>query len=352
MSSDHTPPREGWKDVADAVRELQDGWTSPKVTALRKAITVARAADTEAHQQEWDALMNKTAAELHAERRRWYASLEQAAGLKANDLEGLAPEVAAPRALATLRQERDHERHEKELMMERAETEPTIDAIRARLHAATPWPWAAYQMVHDERGDHLTADEIGEYVKNSVVKSAGESGSMGFLFVSANKPSGPADVCHVGNGPTSPANADFIANAPEDIATLLRAVDRLTQERDQWQTAHTRLREALKNVVEHVCDSDCDLGCGWVAKAQAALTPPAATPQEPERCVWRDISTAPKDGTYIDLWWRGQRVVNCSWWEVGQCWIRRADTVNYIDPSHWMPIPGRPLTVATPQEEP
>lgn len=98
--------------------------------------------------------------------------------------------------------------------------------IRLRLDAATPEPWKAYRMVHDERGDALTPEEIGEYVTNTVRKSAILSGSTDFLFISAEKSDGPADVCHVGNGPASPANADFIQHAKDDIAYLLGRLSR------------------------------------------------------------------------------------------------------------------------------
>jgi len=89
----------------------------------------------------------------------------------------------------------------------------------------TPGPWIAYHMTHAERGDNLTPEELGEYVCNSVKKSALASGTTDFLFVSAEKPDGPADVCHVGNGPTSPANAKLIAAAPDLLHALTMVRD-------------------------------------------------------------------------------------------------------------------------------
>lgn len=93
----------------------------------------------------------------------------------------------------------------------------------------TPGPWVAYRLVHEDTNEPMTPDQIGEYVRNSVIKSAKESGSHDFLFISAEKPDGPADVCHVGNGPTSPANAAFIVRAcnvhDELLAALRKAVD-------------------------------------------------------------------------------------------------------------------------------
>jgi hypothetical protein len=90
----------------------------------------------------------------------------------------------------------------------------------------TPGPWKPYVMTHADRGDLLTPEELGEYVKNSVIKSAQESGSAEFVFISADKPDGPADVCHVGNGPTRKANAYLIAAAPD----LYLALDALRED--------------------------------------------------------------------------------------------------------------------------
>lgn len=90
----------------------------------------------------------------------------------------------------------------------------------------TPGPWTVYAMVHEDTNEPMTPEQIGEYVKNSVIKSAEQSGTRQFLFVSAQKPDGPADVCHVGNGPTSPANAKLIAAAPELLAALKTLRDR------------------------------------------------------------------------------------------------------------------------------
>lgn len=77
----------------------------------------------------------------------------------------------------------------------------------------TPGPWTTFRMTVDD--DLPTPEQIGEYVKNSVIKSAERSGTTDFLFVSCVKEDGESDVCHVGNGPTSPANAQLIAASPD-----------------------------------------------------------------------------------------------------------------------------------------
>ncbi len=94
----------------------------------------------------------------------------------------------------------------------------------ARKH--TPGDWTAARMVHAETGEPLTPAEIGECVTNSVIKSEKESGTFDFLFVSVEKADGPADICLVGNGPTSPENARLIEAVPK----LLEACALLTKE--------------------------------------------------------------------------------------------------------------------------
>lgn len=153
-----------------------------------------------------------------------------------------------------------------------------------------------------------------------------------------------------------------------DLATL-------RQERDQWQKERTRLREALEQAVkdrdaaraehvslaemvvhlreelaaerlwnalrksvprDHVCH-DMNPPFSGPCKAceiekTAALTPPAATPQEPERCVW----------TYDKA-----RVTRADAW-VSSCG-HRASTLDTA--AVRCCYCGRPLTVAAPQEE-
>lgn len=80
--------------------------------------------------------------------------------------------------------------------------------------------WQAFNMVHADRGDAMTPEEIGEYVKNSVLKSIEDGGSADrFLFVSSGGPDA-RDICLVGNGPDGPANAALIAAAPHLLSIL------------------------------------------------------------------------------------------------------------------------------------
>lgn len=77
------------------------------------------------------------------------------------------------------------------------EVKKRLDAIRARLAAATPWPWVA------------------------------EHGAEGFLVTDANDMI-VADLHRTEDGdPHDVADLDLIANAPTDLAYLLALVDTL-----------------------------------------------------------------------------------------------------------------------------
>ena len=86
----------------------------------------------------------------------------------------------------------------------------------------TSGPWEAVRLVHEDTGEPMTPEQLGEYVTNAVQKSAGESGTTDYLAVLATKPDGPCDVCHVGNGPDGPSNARLIASAPDMHAFIIR----------------------------------------------------------------------------------------------------------------------------------
>lgn len=104
-------------------------------------------------------------------------------------------------------------------------------------------PWTACRMVHELTDEPMSPEQVGEYVCNSVKKSAAESGSLDFLFVSANTDRGVRDVCHVGNGPTSPANARLIAAAPELLAACKLAL------KDARTRRALKSRERIRNAI-------------------------------------------------------------------------------------------------------
>lgn len=70
---------------------------------------------------------------------------------------------------------------------------------------------------------------------------------------------------------------------------------------------------------------------------------------------WQDISTAPKDGTRIDIWGinhltydkRGERIVNVKWGAVRDWMGHERDDWQHgrggdFEPTHWMSLPEPP----------
>ena len=125
-----------------------------------------------------------------------------------------------------------------------------IAAIKARADKASGQSWQAWNMVHGDTGKPMTPDELGEYVKNTVLKSIEDGGSADqFLFVSFDG-EGNSDICHVGNGPNRAANAAFIAHARTDIPALIAALE--SSEgllRQAIEALRTLQRQALQSSV-------------------------------------------------------------------------------------------------------
>lgn len=88
------------------------------------------------------------------------------------------------------------------------------------MNAHTPGPWMPFVMVNQETGAQMTPEQVGELVKNSIIKSAIQSGTNEYVFVVAKKHDGEYDICHVGNGPDRKANARLIAAAPDLLEAL------------------------------------------------------------------------------------------------------------------------------------
>lgn len=86
--------------------------------------------------------------------------------------------------------------------------------------------------------------------------------------------------------------------------------------------------------------SDCALR---IANKIRALSP------EPASGEWRDISTAPDDGTEILGYWRGSKTYAIISWSIDGWWKDNADHSAVSPPTHWMPLPEPPamLTAAT-----
>jgi len=112
------------------------------------------------------------------------------------------------------------------------------DKLLASLTGFTPGPWTGWNMIHADTGLPMTPDELGEMLKNNVLQSIKDGGSAErFMFVSGETPIGPADMCHVGNGPNGLRNTALIAAAPDlhrialergaEIARLHKALDNI-----------------------------------------------------------------------------------------------------------------------------
>lgn len=75
-------------------------------------------------------------------------------------------------------------------------------------------------------------------------------------------------------------NALIELNHWQEIATEYRASLHLCEAHHpaKWEDDGTcpiceghRLKEALENIIEHVCDSECDDGCSWIGVAKKAI---------------------------------------------------------------------------------
>lgn len=103
----------------------------------------------------------------------------------------------------------------------------------------TPGPWLAFNMVNAD-GSAMNPDEIAAYVKGCV-KNGDPSR---FLFISRGGDSDP-DICHVGNGPDGPWNAQLIAAAPELLQALQEVVAISDRKHEAWDRAHAAIAKAL-----------------------------------------------------------------------------------------------------------
>jgi hypothetical protein len=74
----------------------------------------------------------------------------------------------------------------------------------------SPEPWGAFRL------DVSGTDEFKAYTARCIDQGAPED----FYIVMVDKPDGSADVCHVGNGPTSAENARRIVAAVNAVAGI------------------------------------------------------------------------------------------------------------------------------------
>ena len=64
---------------------------------------------------------------------------------------------------------------------------------------------------------------------------------------------------------------------------------------------------------------------------------------------WRSIDSAPKDGTFIDLWSpaHGRRIPDCKWSVRRKSWMLPGGVITIPDDgvsvTHWQPLPAPPV---------
>ncbi len=57
--------------------------------------------------------------------------------------------------------------------------------------------------------------------------------------------------------------------------------------------------------------------------------------------AWQTIDTAPTDGTVVDIWAEGERVID-AWFQKGDWLTSDGEWVSQHEPTHWMPVPQPP----------
>jgi hypothetical protein len=131
------------------------------------------------------------------------------------------------------------------------------DSVSDTKHS--PEPWGAFRL------DVSGTDEFKAYTARCIDQGAPED----FYVVMVEKPDGPADVCHVGNGPTSAENARRIVacvNACAGLSTEALEAGMLAEALDLSETVSRCLSD-----VEH--DGADDLRAALRALGRLEPTP-------------------------------------------------------------------------------
>lgn len=108
---------------------------------------------------------------------------------------------------------------------------------------------------------------------------------------------------------------------------------------------HSALIERLEAV--HTLDTPRSVTTGSLINPDG----PEAAAALRDLTEWRDIATAPRDGTEIVAWNRSDRII-CHWHKSPSCaggWVTHWETVsgydvgwNTVHPTHWLPLPSAP----------
>lgn len=105
-----------------------------------------------------------------------------------------------------------------------------------------------------------------------------------------------------------------------------------------WMAGEHGLDAATKNAERELLDFACDEIKRHMARATP--TPSAA------RTDWQDISTAPKDGTWVLIWEDYGTNNRFSPADVARYYLdywQNGEKARVHNATHWMPLPGRPI---------
>lgn len=138
----------------------------------------------------------------------------------------------------------------------------------------------------------------------------------------------------------SKGHAVFVPDLLMDVAAALTAWNRRAG-------GEVALREALESCITHMIGwPDPEDVAYCIDKARAALTQPSAA------AGWRDIATAPRNGTPVDLWIgrdrdgnslpKGFRGAEARFITGGEIWCGFCATYLPIQATHWQPPPEPP----------
>jgi hypothetical protein len=92
----------------------------------------------------------------------------------------------------------------------------------------TKGKWTAVRLVQDDG-----APMRGEAAKKYVCAVIDAGGERDYFAVCGVDDKGTLDICHTGNGPTSPMNANLISTAPE-MHKILEDVQEFMSAQDIW----------------------------------------------------------------------------------------------------------------------
>jgi hypothetical protein len=61
-----------------------------------------------------------------------------------------------------------------------------------------------------------------------------------------------------------------------------------------------------------------------------------------DKIKWKHIHTAPKDGTFILVWFEEAQHHFILWWFADNWRFKGSNNIPIVDPTHWMPLPEPP----------